>query len=231
MATTEKITNVEAYNKYVKKYKSNIQAARQFMADEGVRGMVAVEKQWTNRFLSLRTNWAKMNRGKSRRSAVSMVAFQSFQKAVFYEAATTASDLTSSEECRPTSADTSGEGSSECGTDCSRVLEGQIEEVKTLVLSPLDQLSPRQRSRKTQALMSLLQEEAEENSITTSQLLGYLLHRENYVKDRALAAVGMQVFSNKPVGKELSLDEGLYILSQSSYTSLRHDLKPILEIS
>ena len=45
MATTEKITNVEAYNKYVKKNKSNIQAARQFMADEGVRGMVAVEKQ------------------------------------------------------------------------------------------------------------------------------------------------------------------------------------------
>ena len=40
-----------------------------------------------------------------------------------------------------------------------------------------------------------MQEEAEENSITTSQLLGYLLHRENYVKDRALAAVGMQVFS------------------------------------
>ena len=37
MATTEKITNVEAYNKYVKKYKSNIQATRQFMADEGVR--------------------------------------------------------------------------------------------------------------------------------------------------------------------------------------------------
>ena len=154
---------------------------------------------------------------------------------MFYEAATTVSDLTSAEECRPSSADTSGEGSSECGTDCSRVLEGQIEEVKTLVLSPLDQLSPRQRSRRTQALMSLLQEEAEENSITTSQLLGYLLHRENYVKDRALTAVGMQVFSNKPVGKELSLDEGLYILSQyklghTSYTSLRHDLKPRVEL-
>ena len=29
-----------------------------------------------------------------------MVAFQSFQEAVFYEAATTTSDLTSSEECR-----------------------------------------------------------------------------------------------------------------------------------
>ena len=106
--------------------------------------------------------------------------------------------------------------SSECDTDCSRELEGRSEEVKTMMLSPLDQLSPRQRSRRTQALMSLLQEEANENSITTSQLLGYLLHRDNYVTDRALAAVGMQVFSNKPVGKELelSLDEGLYILSE-----------------
>ena len=48
MTTTEKIMNVEAYNKYVKKYKSYIEAARQFMADEGVQGMEAVEKQWAN---------------------------------------------------------------------------------------------------------------------------------------------------------------------------------------
>ncbi|KAL5503064.1 hypothetical protein EMCRGX_G009955 [Ephydatia muelleri] len=210
MATTEKITNVEAYNKYVKKYKSNIQAARQFMADEGVRGMEAVEKQWTNRFLSLRTNWAKMNREKSRRSAASMVAFQSFHKAVFDEAETTASDITSAEECR--------------------------HQLMRQEKGPVNVLSPRQRSRRTQELMSLLQEEEEENSITTSQLLGYLLHRENYVKDRALAAGGLQVFSNKPVGKKLSLDEGLYFLSQykfgrTSYTSLRHDLKPRVELS
>ena len=104
------------------------------------------------------------------------------------------------------------------------MLEGQIEEVKTLVLSPLDQLSPRQRSRRTQALMSLIQEEAEENSITTSQLLGYLLHRELWQQLACRC-------SATNLGKELSLDEGLYILSQSSYTSLRHDLKPILEIS
>ena len=42
--------------------------------------------------------------------------------------------------------------------------------------------------------MSLIQEEAEENNITPSQLLGYLLQKENYVKDRPLAAVGMQLF-------------------------------------
>ena len=174
MATTAKITNVEAYNRYVKKYSSNLEAARQFMADEGVQGTEAVEKQLANRFLLLRTNWMKMNRGKSRRSAASMKAFESFQESVFYEAAKTVSDLSSAEQCRPTSADTctSGEVSSECDTDCSRELEGRSEEVKKMMLSPLDQLSPCQRSRRTQALMSLLQEEANENSITTSRRLG-----------------------------------------------------------
>ena len=42
--------------------------------------------------------------------------------------------------------------------------------------------------------MSLLQEDAQEHNITPSQLLGYLLHKKNYVKDRAVAAVGMQLF-------------------------------------
>ena len=67
MAMTEKITNAEAYNKYVKMYNCNVEVARQFMADECVQGMEAVEKQWVNRFLSLRTNWAKLDRGKSQR--------------------------------------------------------------------------------------------------------------------------------------------------------------------
>ena len=78
--------------------------------------------------------------------------------------------------------------------------------------------------------MSLIQEEAEENNITPSQLLGYLLHKENYVKDRPLAAVGMQLFHKEFVDKEISLDDGLYMLSQyklgrTSYTSLRQDIK------
>ena len=79
-----------------------------------------------------------------------MKAFQSFQESVLYEAVNTAAYLSSAEECRPTLC-TSGEGSSECGTDCSCVLEGLSEVVKTL-------LSPCQRRRRTQVLMSLLQE-------------------------------------------------------------------------
>ena len=102
----------------------------------------------------------------------------------------------------------SGEGSSE--RDSLDVPQGE----KKSVLSPLDVVCPRQRNRRTQALMSLIQEEAEENNITPSQLLGYLIHKENYVKDRPLAAVGVQLFHKESVDKEISLDDGLYMLSQ-----------------
>ena len=67
--------------------------------------------------ISIITNWAKLNQGKSQIRAASMKAFQSFQESVLYvyEAETIATDLTRAEECRLTSADTctSGEGSSE----------------------------------------------------------------------------------------------------------------------
>ena len=61
------------------------------------------------------------------------------------------------------------------------------------------------------------------------------MHKENYVKDRAVAAVGMLLFHKESFDKELSLDEGLYMLSQyklgrTGYTSLRQDLKPRVEL-
>lgn len=54
--------------------------------------------------------------------------------------------------------------------------------------------------------------EAEEQKITT-QLLGFLLHRENYIHDRAVAAVGLKLFHKETVTRERSLDEGLFMLS------------------
>lgn len=224
MAMTEKhkITNVEAHTRYVKKFKSNTEAARQFLVDEGRKKGKELEKKWAFRFLSLRSKWIKMNKGKSKRSEATIRAFQNFQEEVFYEAMDS-----SSAELVDTSM--SGEGSSD--RDSLDVPQGE----KESLLSPLDVVSPRQRNRRTQALMSLIQEEAEENNITPSQLLGYLLHKENYVKDRPLAAVGMQLFHKESVDKEISLDEGLYMLSQyklgrTSYTSLRQDLKLKVEL-
>lgn len=142
MASTEKITNLEAFNKYVKTYKSNTEAARLFMTDESVQGMKAVKKQW-----AIVVN--KLGQDKSREVLKKCSVYESFpvfQESVLYEAANTAAYLSSAEECRPTSC-TSGEGSSECGTDCSCLLEGLSEVVKTLVLSPMDRLSPCQRRR------------------------------------------------------------------------------------
>ena len=47
--------------------------------------------------------------------------------------------------------------------------------------------------------------------ITTTQLLGYMLHRENYIHDRAVAEVGLKLF--RKVSREISLDEALFFLS------------------
>ena len=69
-----------------------------------------------------------------------------------------------------------------------------------------------------------------EQKITTTQLLGYMLHRENYIHDRAVAEVGLKLFRKEMVSREISLDEALFILStyklgQTGYTSLRQELK------
>ena len=58
--------------------------------------------------------------------------------------------------------------------------------------------------------------------------------RENYVHDRPVADIGMKLFQQEPVAKELCLDEALYMLSayklgRSGYTNLRFDMKKRVE--
>ena len=58
--------------------------------------------------------------------------------------------------------------------------------------------------------------------------------RENYAHDRPVADIGMKLFQQEPVAKELSLDEALYMLSayklgRSGYTNLRFDMKKWVE--
>ena len=40
-----------------------------------------------------------------------------------------------------------------------------------------------------------------------------MLHRENYIHDRAVAEVGLKLFRKEMVSREISLDEALFILS------------------
>ena len=109
-------------------------------------------------------------------------------------------------------------------------IEKEQDEASTSTIAPLDALSPHHSKRRTDALFALLKEEAEMQKITTTQLLGYMLHRENYIHDRAVAAVGLKLFRKEMVSREISLDEALFILStyklgRTGYTSLRQELK------
>ena len=97
-----------------------------------------------------------------------------------------------------------------------------------------DELSPHSHTKRTDALFSLLKEEAEEQKITT-QLLGFLFHRENYIHDRAVAVVGLKLFHKETITREISLDEGLFMLSSyklgyTGYSSLRQELKNRVEL-
>ena len=103
--------------------------------------------------------------------------------------------------------------------------------MRTVPLSPLDELSQRHARRRTDAILTHDQskEEAEKQTITVTQFLGYLLYRVNYTHDKAVVKVGKKLFDQESVDREVTLDEALYMLStyrlgRSAYTSLRHDL-------
>ena len=109
------------------------------------------------------------------------------------------------------------------------------EEESTSKITPLDELSPCHTKRRTDALFSLLKEEAEEQKTTTTQLLGFLLHRENYIHDRAVAAIGLKLFHKETITREISLDVGLFMLltyklGRTGYSSLRQELKSRVEL-
>ena len=71
-------------------------------------------------------------------------------------------------------------------------IEKVQDEASTSTIAPLDALSPR-HSKRTYALLTLLKEEADVQKITATQLLGYMLHRENYIHDRSVATVGLKL--------------------------------------
>ena len=97
-------------------------------------------------------------------------------------------------------------------------------------LLPLDEVGPRQQFRRTGVILQELRVEAEENGVSPTQLLGFLLHKDNYVSDRKFADVGMRLFRESSVANELSENKGLHFLSsynlgRTAYTNLRRDLK------
>ena len=70
-------------------------------------------------------------------------------------------------------------------------------------LTPLKKLTPGSRhiTRRLTNVLKLIEEEATEQNITVTSLLGLLIHKVNYVHDRDIAAIGWSLFKGESVTK------------------------------
>ena len=168
MAEKRKICNLEAYDNYVRKFKSDWEAAGLFISDKDIlckkEEVNKLRKHWANRMGLLRNKWSKLSQAKKLDNTKE--AFRSYQTEIFYEPATIQENLDT-----PLSSASSREESPPA------VVGGRETGKGFTPLSPLDEVSQRHAKRRTDALLSQLREEAEKQMITTTQLLGYLLHR------------------------------------------------------
>ena len=200
------ISNADAYDKYIKRFKSDWEASGHFISDESLLSekdqSSKLKKHWSNRMIRmalLRRKWNKLNRNK--RSEKTIETFLSHQQEVFYNLSTIVEDdITMSSASSP-------EQNVEGG---STVEENEEVHMRTVPLSPLDELSQRHARRRTDAILTQLKEEAEKQMITVTQFLGYLLYRVNYTHDKAVAEVGKKLFDQESVDREVTLDEALH---------------------
>ena len=78
-------------------------------------------------------------------------------------------------------------------------------------------MSGKTRRRRVAEKRVVLKQRADEEKVTVSQLLGYLLYVENWMMEKSLAGVGWQVFSGEvPEGKpQMSLEEAIWLREKS----------------
>ena len=168
MAEKRKICNLEAYDNYVRKFKSDWEAAGFFINDKDIlckkEEVNKLRKHWANRMGLLRNKWSKLSQAKKLDNTKE--AFRSYQTDIFYEPAKIQENL-----------DTPLSSASSCEESPPAVVGGRETGKGLTPLSPLDEVSQQHAKRRTNALLSQLREEAEKQMITTTQLLGCLLHR------------------------------------------------------
>ena len=75
------ISNQEVFDRYVMKVKSNVEAARRFMNDEGIVDEPIGLDRWVYRFRRLSSRWAKLS--KRQKSESTKKAFMEFQQERF----------------------------------------------------------------------------------------------------------------------------------------------------
>ena len=83
MADDRRITNVEAFERYVAKFRSNTEAARRFLLDEGLdtgTDDLGVLNRGVYRIRSLRNKWARLSKGQKSSSDGTKKAFRTSSK-------------------------------------------------------------------------------------------------------------------------------------------------------
>ena len=101
----------------------------------------------------------------------------------------------------------------EGGDDATVVGRPEVYEKK-----PLDMdLSSKTRRRRVAAKRELFSSWAEEEKVTVTQLLGYLLYVENWMKDKSVATVGWKIFKKDELdGKaRMTLEEAIWLREKS----------------
>ena len=95
MAVKRKICNLEAYNNYVRKFKSDWEAAGLFISDKDIlckkEEVYKLKKHWANRMGLLRNKCSKLSQAKKLDNTKE--AFHSYQTEIFYEPATIQENL------------------------------------------------------------------------------------------------------------------------------------------
>ena len=117
MADDRRIANVEAFERYVAKFKSNTEAARRFLLDEGLDNgtdELGVLNRWVYRIRSLRNKWARLSKGQ--KSDSTKKAFLEFQQESFFVPNGTDHDRVRGSACiEPTVAGSSDDGNEVVG--------------------------------------------------------------------------------------------------------------------
>ena len=86
-------------------------------------------------------------------------------------------------------------------------------------------LSDKWKRARTDDLMTALNKFVEDEGLTITETLGYLLHRANYEKDKRAAALGMRIYNGQIASVENSFDLDAAIAIQHSFAFSREQMR------
>lgn len=115
-----------------------------------------------------------------------------------------------------------------CDSD-SNEIEG--ENWRERFRKPFNDLKNVMKMKRTDRIHELLKEEAQNQHLTITQLLGYLMYRENYISNRQFALEMLEISKDKLKVKEVPMDKTIAIVSRAKlgktgYNYVRRMLKP-----